>query len=101
MNKAEVRDDSKKLTTKLFCIMTNQKALNEIISLWNHYKTDEKFKFPKGMAWFRQLFSTLYDVHKWGIQERLDDTGLIVAWEEDLQDFSLYILAKVFSLNFN
>ena len=69
--------------------MTNQVALNEIISLWNHYQADENFKFPKGMAGFKQLFRTLYDVHKWGIQERLEDTGLIEIWEEELQDASL------------
>ena len=89
MNSQKCRDDRKKLTTKLFCIMTNQVALNEIISLWNHYRTDENFKFPRGMAGFKQLFKTLYDVHKWGIQERLEDTGLIEMWEEDLQDTSL------------
>lgn len=86
MDSSGTRDDSKKLTTKLFCILTNQKALNEIISLWTHYKNDEQYKFPRGMAGFRQLFKTLHDVHNWGIQERLEDTGLITAWEEDLQD---------------
>lgn len=86
MDSQAARDDSKKLTTKLFCIMTNQVALNEIISLWNHYQTDENFKFPRGMAGFKQLFRTLYDVHKWGIEERLEDTGLIEIWEEELQD---------------
>ena len=63
MNSQSVRDDSKKLTTKLFCIMTNQVALSEIISLWKHYQTDENFKFPRGMTGFKQLFRTLYDVH--------------------------------------
>ena len=89
MDSQAARDDSKKLTTKLFCIMTNQVALNEIISLWNYYQTDEYFKFPKGMAGFKQLFRTLYDVHNWGIEERLEDTGLIEIWEEELQDASL------------
>lgn len=89
MNSKNERDDTKKLTTKLFCIMTNQKALKEIISLWNHFKADKNYKFPKGMAGFKQLFITLYSVHKWGIQERLEDTGLKAAWEEDLQDLSL------------
>ncbi len=89
MNSQEIRDDSKKLTTKLFCIMTNQVALNEIISLWNHYQADENFKFPKGMAGFKHLFKTLYDVHKWGIQERLEDTGLMEIWEEELKNPSL------------
>ena len=89
MNSQSVRDDSKKLTTKLFCIMTNQVALSEIISLWKHYQTDENFKFPRGMTGFKQLFRTLYDVHKWGIQERLEDTGLTEIWKEELQDASL------------
>ena len=89
MNSQSVRDDSKKLTTKLFCIMTNQVALSEIISLWKHYQTDENFKIPRGMTGFKQLFRTLYDVHKWGIQERLEDTGLTEIWKEELQDASL------------
>ena len=40
------------------------------------------------MAGFKQLFRTLYDVHNWGIEERLEDTGLIEIWEEELQDAS-------------
>lgn len=80
------RDDTKQLPTKLFCILTNQDALSQILSLWNNYKTNESFQFDKGLTGFKHLFETLKDVHQWGIQERIEDTGLLEYWNEELQD---------------
>ena len=80
------RDDGKLLSTKIFCILTNQTALSQILSLWNNFKRDKNFKFNRGLAGFKQLFCCLKDVHLWGIQERLEDTGIIDAWKSDLQD---------------
>lgn len=83
---SDVRDDDKQLATKVFCIMTNQQALSEILSLWNHYNQDQNYKFKRGFAGFKHLFNQLNDVHRWGIQERLEDTGVLEAWQYDLQD---------------
>lgn len=80
------RDDNKQLSTKLFCILTNQQALSQILSLWNNYNTNEQFHFEKGLTGFKHLFSTLKDVHRWGIQERVEDTGLLEDWYEELQN---------------
>lgn len=80
------RDDNKQLSTKVFCILTNQQALSQILSLWNNYSSNEHFKFERGLTGFKHLFSTLKDVHQWGIQERIEDTGLLEEWNEELQD---------------
>ena len=80
------RDDQKQLSTKLFCILTNQEALSQILSLWNHFCADEQFKFQKGLAGFKQLFLTLKDVHQWGKQERIEDTGVLEDWNLQLID---------------
>lgn len=80
------RDDNKQLSTKVFCILTNQQALSQILSLWNNYSSNEHFKFERGLTGFKHLFSTLKDVHQWGIQERIEDTGLLEEWSEELQD---------------
>lgn len=82
----DVRNDEKQLNTKVFCIITNQRALAEIVSLWNHYNEDANYKFERGFTGFRNLFQTLNDVHQWGIQERIADTGVLEAWQEDLQE---------------
>ena len=82
------RDDSKQLSTKLFCILTNQAALSQILSLWSHYSTDKNYQFGRGFTGFKHLFETLKDVHQWGVQERIEDTGLLEDWNHDLQNAS-------------
>ena len=80
------RDDNKQLSTKIFCILTNQQALSQILSLWDNYNENEQFQFARGLTGFKHLFSTLKDVHQWGIQERIEDTGLLENWSEELQN---------------
>ena len=80
------RDDSKELPTKIFCVLTNQRALTQILSLWNHFKVDSAYKFPHGLTGFKHLFLTLNDIHQWGVQERLEDTGVLDDWRVDLLD---------------
>lgn len=80
------RDDNKQLSTKVFCVLTNQQALAQILSLWNNYNSNEQFQFEKGLTGFKHLFSTLKDVHQWGMQERIEDTGLLEEWNEELRD---------------
>lgn len=82
------RDDSKELSTKIFCVLTNQRALTQVMSLWNHFKVDSSYKFPHGLTGFKHLFLTLKDIHQWGIQERLEDTGVLDDWQVDLLDAS-------------
>lgn len=80
------REDDKQVGIKLFCIMTNIQALRQMLSLWDHFKNNENFEFPRGLTGFKHLFKTLKDVHLWGIQERVEETGILEAWHEDLQD---------------
>ena len=80
------RDDSKSMTFKYFCILTSQKALEEILSLWKAFQKDEKYTFPRGQAGLRNVFMTLSDIHLWGIKERLEETDILKAWEEDLSN---------------
>lgn len=100
INNRGERDDSKELTTKIFCIMTNRGALSQILSLWNHYRDDPNYSFPHGLSGFKHLFDTLNDIHHWGTQERLHDTGLLDAWREDLVDTGLETLTAQIELFF-
>ena len=100
LNKQNERDDTKYLSTKVFCVMTNREALAQILSLWSHYKKDSNYAFPHGFSGFKHLFETLNDVHQWGIQERLYDTGILDAWREDLIDTGVEILNAQIELFF-
>lgn len=96
MGSNDKRDDSKQLTTKLFCIMSDKAALSQMMSLWKSFAEDENYVFPHGLTGFREVFKHLKDIHKWGIQERIEDTGLLSAWEEDLKDPDIkYVKAQI------
>lgn len=96
MGSNDKRDDSKQLTTKLFCIMSDKAALSQMMSLWKSFAEDENYVFPHGLTGFREVFKHLKDIHKWGIQERIEDTGLLSAWEEDLKDLDIkYVKAQI------
>lgn len=88
VDKRGQRDDGKMLSTKIFCILTDQRALSQILSLWERYKQDAESKFPYGFTGFKNLFTSLKDVHQWGVQERIEDTGLLEDWKNALLDQS-------------
>ena len=75
----------KKLTGRLYLVMSNQEALTQMVSLWTRYKSDPGMKFQTGLTKFRDVFLSLKDIRRWDVQDRLNETGIIEAWKEDLQ----------------
>jgi hypothetical protein len=84
--KNEERDDSKTMSFKFFGVLTNQRALKEVLSLWEKYSNDGGAPFPRGKTGLKNVFKTLRDIRLWGVNERLEETGILEAWVEDLQD---------------
>lgn len=74
----------KELSGRLFLVMTNQQALEQLLSLWRRYKDDPDMEFQYGLKKFAYVFDTLKDIRRWGVQDRLLETGLLDAWREDL-----------------
>lgn len=81
----EIKEDGS-YSCKLFCVLTNIRALEEILTLWNHYSQNQNFIFPIGKTGLRNVFQQLKDIHIWGVKERLQETGILDAWREDLRD---------------
>lgn len=71
------------VSEKLYLTLTNERVLNELLSLWRRYTTNEH-QFPKGFAPFKDVFSRLKDIRKWGARERFMDTGVIDEWRQIL-----------------
>lgn len=78
-------NEGKLLRGRLYVVMSNRKALDELLSLWKKYSKDPKVLWARGFARFRDVFDKLYDVRKWGVQDRLAETGIIDAWKEELE----------------
>lgn len=75
----------KELSGRLYLVMTNQTALNQMLSLWRQYREDPNMTFQRGLTKFRDVFLCLKDIRRWDVQDRFSETGVIEAWLEDLK----------------
>lgn len=71
-NKGEAQPD-KALQRRLYMVITNQEGLEHMISLWEKWRSDEEL--PKGKRKWKTIFGQLRSVRKWGVQDRLRETG--------------------------
>jgi hypothetical protein len=78
-------DQEKPLSGRLFLTMTNQRALNEMLSLWQQYSNDPDIKFRRGLAGFKSLFKKLKNIRRWDVQDRLLETGIINFWRQQIE----------------
>ncbi len=74
----------KELNGRLYLVMSNQRALDEMLSLWRRYQTDPSMQFERGLTKFRDVFLHLKSIRRWDVQDRLLETGVIDIWQEDL-----------------
>lgn len=81
----DTEDRERKLSGRLFLTMTNQRALNEMLSLWEQYSTNPHIQFRRGFAGFKSLFKKLKNIRKWDVQDRLIETGVIDYWKQEIQ----------------
>lgn len=74
--------EKKPYSSRVYCIMTNKSALDELVSYWNHYQEDENYAFNRGYSSLRSLFSCLREIRSWNAHDRLEDTGILSEWEK-------------------
>ena len=74
----------KELSGRLYLVMTNQQALEQMLSLWRNFKENPTMHFERGLTKFRDIFLNLKNIRRWDVQDRLLETGVIEIWKEDL-----------------
>lgn len=79
------KNPEKELNGRLYLVMTNQRALGEMLSLWQQYQADPNMQFKRGLTKFRDVFLHLKSIRRWDVQDRLLETGVIDSWKEDLE----------------
>ena len=85
------KDSKKKLSGCLYLIMSNQKALMQMLSLWQRYtKNPDTMNFKHGgeywgLAKFKDIFLHLKDIRKWGVEDRLAERKVFDTWREDIE----------------
>lgn len=75
----------KDLPGKVFCIMSDRRALDELLSCWKRYSNDEDVEFDRGYASLKDIFVSLKEVRVWSARDRFEDTGVVDQWKEDLE----------------
>ncbi|MFO0591293.1 MAG: S8 family peptidase [Polyangiaceae bacterium] len=79
----DLKNDQKPLSGRAYLVFSNQRALNQVLSLWHSWTAGRGL--PHGFAPFKHLFDLLRDVRVWGSQDRLETTGVLDDWRERVQ----------------
>ncbi|MGL4519003.1 MAG: S8 family peptidase [Phocaeicola sp.] len=79
------RLEEKKLQGRLFLTMTSQRAMTEMLSLWEQYSINPRIQFQRGLNGFKKLFKQLNTIRRWNVQDRLIETNVIEYWEQDIE----------------
>ena len=76
--------DDKFVTQTLYLVMTNSRAIDEMVRLFELYQNDRKMKFERGLAPLRNIFDELHTIRRWGPQDRIKETGLLEQWRDEV-----------------
>lgn len=75
---------NKGISGRLYLSMSNKRAIDKLLSLWNGWDTANK-QLPRGYTQWAKIFKQLKTIRKWDIQDRLKDTGIIDYWNEEIK----------------
>lgn len=68
----------------LYVLMTNARAIDELISLFDRWVADPSVELPLGMAPLKDVFAHLRAIRRWSPEDRVRATGLLDRWAETL-----------------
>lgn len=74
---------AKAVAGRLFVSMTNDAGLRELLGLWDMWQRGDTL--PRGRTKWRDVFAQTRVIRRWGIEETLDETGMVERWRELLQ----------------
>ena len=81
----EESDPQKRLKGRLFLVMTDQSAQDQIVSLFKLWAKDQDARFPHGLAPLKHAFEYLHTIRYWNAEDRICDTGVLEDWRLRLQ----------------
>ena len=82
----EGKRTDKELSSRLYLVSTNAKALNWLVTHFKEFKEDPDAKSKRGYGKFKDVFKQLRDVRFWDYQDRMDGSDFIDEWLENNPD---------------
>lgn len=83
----------KALRGRILLVFSNQQALNQMLSLWQRWQKGESL--PHGLNKWNRAFDLLLDIHPWGVNERLLETGILDDWRKRIEHNETVIPCEV------
>lgn len=74
------------LNGKLYCVMSNQQAISQLLSLWRRYLNGEQNVFKRGFSGLRNVFTHIKNIRKWNACDRIAETYAIEYWRNSLME---------------
>lgn len=75
-----------RVSGRLFLVMANRAALDELLRLWRAYQANPNQPFLRGFNKWKDLFGRLRTLRLWNAEDRLRDTGLLENWQFDIEN---------------
>lgn len=85
----------RQLPESLYMLMSNARAIDELISLFNRWVADPTVTFDRGMAPLKDVFANLRGIRRWGAEDRVRESGLLEEWQETLEVVGASGVARV------
>lgn len=81
----DARNSEKPINGQVMLMLSDRRAIEELLSLWQRYIQDPNMHFQRGWAKFRDLFNLLKDIRYWNHEDRLRNTGVLEYWQEQVE----------------
>jgi hypothetical protein len=69
---------------RLYALMSNQNGMTQLLALWNDWAANPGKIARRNFGPFKQLFTLLRDIRRWSAQDRIENTGILQRWQEDV-----------------
>jgi len=70
---------------RLYALMSNQNGMTQLLALWNDWVANPDQRARKNFGPFKQLFILLRDIRRWSAQDRIETTGILDSWREEVE----------------
>jgi len=84
VDKTTGEKSDEQLSGKLYCVMSNQQAIDQLLSLWQRHKSGETDVFQRGFAGVRDVFTKIKNIRRWNAQDRIAETFALEYWRESM-----------------
>ena len=84
MTEREKGRTDKPVPHSLYLVMSNAKAIDELLRLFALWQEDPSMSFEYGLGKFKDVFQQLSAIRRWGPEDRIRETGLRRRWQETL-----------------